>query len=158
VINTDVISWNALANWTQWYSDIADEFSDVIAAHFAGRPAAAVPPVAQPPRSATGDNRPGLAAALWHGGLGGFAAAAAAAERPLTAPVEAVLERAEEEITRLRKDAMLYDAVPGRPAAVAPLDDPPPPVMGTFSSTAEAALLADAAMAVPGSSMACAAR
>jgi hypothetical protein len=36
VINTDVISWNALANWTQWYSDIADQFSDVIAAHFAG--------------------------------------------------------------------------------------------------------------------------
>ena len=36
VINTDVISWNALRNWTQWYSNIADEFSDVIAAHFAG--------------------------------------------------------------------------------------------------------------------------
>jgi hypothetical protein len=31
-----VLSWNAIGNWTQWYSDIADEFSDVIAAHFAG--------------------------------------------------------------------------------------------------------------------------
>ena len=36
VLNTDVISWNAIGNWTQWYSNIADEFSDVIAAHFAG--------------------------------------------------------------------------------------------------------------------------
>jgi hypothetical protein len=36
VVNTDVISWNAIGNWTQWYSSIADEFSDVIAAHFAG--------------------------------------------------------------------------------------------------------------------------
>jgi hypothetical protein len=36
VLNTDVISWNAIGNWTQWYSDIAVEFSDVIAAHFAG--------------------------------------------------------------------------------------------------------------------------
>ena len=36
VLNTDVISWNAIGNWTQWYSSIAEEFSDVIAAHFAG--------------------------------------------------------------------------------------------------------------------------
>ncbi len=36
MLNTDVISWNALGNWTQWYSNIAVEFSDVIAAHFAG--------------------------------------------------------------------------------------------------------------------------
>ncbi len=114
---------------------------DVIAAHFAHRPGGAVPPVAPtPPRSATGDQRPRLAAALWHGGAGGFAAAAAAAARPLAAAVEAVLERAEEEIARLRKDGTLYDAASGRAAAAAPLDDPPPPVVGTFSAAAEAAL------------------
>jgi sphingomyelin phosphodiesterase acid-like 3 len=36
VVNTDALSWNAIGNWTQWYSDVAHEFRDVIVAHFAG--------------------------------------------------------------------------------------------------------------------------
>ncbi|RLS78781.1 MAG: hypothetical protein DWI03_03380 [Planctomycetota bacterium] len=113
---------------------------DVIAAHFADRPGATVPPVAQAPRPAIGNRRPWLAACLWHGGPGGFAAAAAAAERPLAAAVEAVLERAEQEIVRLREDGALYGPAPGQPGSAAPLDDPPPPLTGTFSPAAEVAL------------------
>jgi alkylation response protein AidB-like acyl-CoA dehydrogenase len=82
----------------------------------------------------------GLVSAVWQGGDGGFAAAAAAAVAPLASGVEAVLERAEAEIAALRADGQLYDPLPGTAAPVAPLDDPPPPPRGRFSAAAAAVL------------------
>lgn len=122
----------------------------VIAGHFAAEIAAAA--ARQRPQAgrwpAAPGSRPGLSTgssttlltALWQGGDGGFPAAAAAAAAPLATGVEAVLERAEAEIAGLRADGRLYDQPAGEPAAVAPLDDPPPPLRGMFSRAAEAAL------------------
>lgn len=112
---------------------------DVIAAHFAARPGVAVPPARQPSRPAD-DPRPWLSACLWHAAPGGFAAAADAAARPLAGAVEAVLERAEVELARLREDGALYEPAVNRPGPPAPLEDAPPPPAGTFSAAAEAAL------------------
>ena len=132
---------------------------NVIAAHFAAEVVAAAanePPMRRMPRPAM----PGLVPAVWQGGDGGFAAAAAAAVAPLASGVEAVLERAEAEIASLRAEGRLYDQHAsgrpfgeqhasgrlfgeqhaGEPAAVAPLDDPPPPPRGKFSAAADAAL------------------
>ena len=113
---------------------------DVIAAHFAGRPAVSIP--AEQPRTAADDPAPQswLADALWRGAAGGFLTAAGAATQPLSDGVEAVLERAEAEIGHLRREAALYEPAVGQPLPAAPLDDPPQPVAGTFSATAEAAL------------------
>jgi long-subunit acyl-CoA synthetase (AMP-forming)/alkylation response protein AidB-like acyl-CoA dehydrogenase len=111
----------------------------VIAAHFAAEVAAAAAdelPISRTPRPAV----PGLVPAVWQGGDGGFAAAAAAAAVPLATGVEAVLERAEAEIATLRTERRLYGQHASDHAMVAPLDDPPPPLRGTFSAAAESAL------------------
>ncbi|MFM7135963.1 MAG: AMP-binding protein [Planctomycetota bacterium] len=107
----------------------------VIAEHFAER-IAAVAAAAGPARIGSAS----LVTAVWRGGDGGFATAAAAAAAPLATGVEAVLERAEAEIAALRVDGRLYEQHAGGPEPVAPLDDPPPPLRGRFSAAAEAAL------------------
>jgi len=116
----------------------------VIAEHFAAEieaVAAAGPTDPRSPAQAGSPvSVPSLVSAVWHGGDGGFAAAAAATAAPLASGVAAVLDRAEAEIAALRADGRLYDQPPGDPAAVAPLDDPPPAVRGRFSIAAEAAL------------------
>jgi len=77
--------------------------------------------------------------ALWAGGDGGFATAAARAARPLAGRIEAVLERTETEIARLRAADALYEPLPGEHLR-APLADAPPPPFGVFSAEAERAL------------------
>ena len=81
-----------------------------------------------------------LPAALWQGSAGGFAAAASRAAEPLSNRAEAVLDRAEVEIARLRAAGQLYDPLATPPAVAPPIDDPPPPQSGTFSAVAETVL------------------
>jgi long-subunit acyl-CoA synthetase (AMP-forming) len=90
----------------------------------------------------TGGPRGWLLPALWTGGGGGFAAAATAGGAALATAVEAVLERATDEIGRLRADEQLYDPPPSEPGPPPPIPDPPPRPRGRFSSDAEAALAA----------------
>jgi len=80
-----------------------------------------------------------LAATLWHGGDGGFAAAAARASEPVASVVEGVLERTTIEIARLRAEGRLYERE-APTAASAPLDDAPHGPAGLFSVSAEEAL------------------
>jgi len=99
----------------------------------------------QPPGSRRGlGSRDGdvksLVSAVWHGGPGGFAAAAALAAEPQASAVEAVIQRAETEIARLREAGTLYDPPAGDLPPTPPIDDPPPPPRGKFSAAAEAAL------------------
>lgn len=77
--------------------------------------------------------------ALWTGGDGGFAAAAARAAEPLADRIEAVLERTESEIVRLRAAGRLYEPVIGEHRR-APMSDAPPPPFGVFSAEAERVL------------------
>jgi long-subunit acyl-CoA synthetase (AMP-forming)/alkylation response protein AidB-like acyl-CoA dehydrogenase len=90
--------------------------------------------------SMTSARRSWIAAALWHGHTGGFAEAAARSAEPLPDRIEAVLERSEAEIDRLRGSHRLYEAVPSGSHEPAPLADPPPPPFGTFSAEAEQSL------------------
>jgi alkylation response protein AidB-like acyl-CoA dehydrogenase len=78
--------------------------------------------------------------ALWHGGDGGFASAMAAAAEPLPDRIEAVLERAESEIARLRTERRLYEPLAAAQYQPAPLADAPAPPSGVFSREAEEAL------------------
>jgi alkylation response protein AidB-like acyl-CoA dehydrogenase len=78
--------------------------------------------------------------ALWHGGDGGFASAMAAAAEPLPDRIEAVLERAESEIARLRAERRLYEPLAAAQYQPAPLADAPAPPSGVFSREAEEAL------------------
>jgi len=122
---------------------------DRVAAHFAPRIAAATE--AEPPTwvavvpggdvaPAAAAPGPWLAPAVWHGAAGGFAAAAARAARPIQDATSARVDRALEEIARLRAEGDLYDP-PASPASPpAPLADAPAAPTGKFSATAEAAL------------------
>ena len=80
-----------------------------------------------------------IADALWTGGDGGFAAAAARAAVPIAGRIEAVLERTETEIARLRAASILYEPLAGEHPS-APLADAPPPPFGVFSAEAERVL------------------
>ena len=119
---------------------------EAIAAHFrdrVGRAAAAARSseggtMSEPLPAADGGSW--LPAALWQGRAGGFAAAASSAAEPLSNRAEAVLDRAEVEIARLRAAGQLYDPLATPPAVAPPIDDPPPPQTGTFSAVAEAVL------------------
>jgi len=77
-----------------------------------------------------------IADALWNGGDGGFAAAADRAAMPIAGRIEAVLERTEMEIARLRATGVLYEPLAGEHLR-APLADAPPPPFGVFSAEAE---------------------
>jgi hypothetical protein len=81
-----------------------------------------------------------VTSALWRGGDGGFATAAAAAAEPLPDRIEAVLERAESEIIRLRAEQRLYEPLAADRSHPAPLADAPPPPTGVFSRESEEAL------------------
>lgn len=83
-----------------------------------------------------------LIPAIWHGAGGGFAPAAEAAQVPLASGVEAILERATEEISRLRAADALYDSSAEPPGPQPPITDPLPPLRGRFSTVAEKALAA----------------
>ena len=87
-----------------------------------------------------GERRSWVMSALWRGGDGGFATAAAAAAEPLPDRIEAVLERAESEITRLRAEQRLYEPLAADRVHPAPLADAPPPPTGVFSRESEEAL------------------
>lgn len=89
---------------------------------------------------AGGERRSWLAAALWDAGPGGFAAAAARAAEPLPDRIEAVLERADGEIGRLRQEGELYAPLPQGSQTAAPLADAPPPPRGVFTAAAESVL------------------
>ena len=95
-----------------------------------------------PMNEATTGRRPEswMGGALWSGGDGGFAEAAARAADPLPAAIEAVLERTEAELVRLRSCGRLYDPLTDAPREIPPIADPPPPAFGRFSAEAEAAL------------------
>ena len=86
-------------------------------------------------------SRPGswIGDVLWTGGDGGFAVAAARASEPLAGRIEAVLERTEMEIARLRAADALYEPLAGEHLR-APLADAPPPPFGVFAAEAERAL------------------
>ena len=86
------------------------------------------------------ERRSWVMSALWRGGDGGFATAAAAAAEPLPDRIEAVLERAESEITRLRAEQRLYEPLAEERSQPAPLADAPPPPTGVFSRESEEAL------------------
>jgi len=127
-------------------SAIADHFAHVLTVADAAEPPSwmAVVPSgreavrSQPAGSPTRSAQP-LAAAVWHGGAGGFAAAAAAAAAPIPDAVAAVLEHADAAIARLRSENMLYGPCSAaRPPA--PLADAPPAPTGIFTAAAEAAL------------------
>ncbi|MFM7207965.1 MAG: AMP-binding protein [Planctomycetaceae bacterium] len=90
-------------------------------------------------RGDCGGSRSWINEAIWQGGAGGFATAAALAAEPPPDRVEAVLERAEREIARLRDEGTLYESLPGRLSA-APIADAPPPPGGVFTAEAERAL------------------
>jgi long-chain acyl-CoA synthetase len=87
-----------------------------------------------------GERRSWVMSALWRGGDGGFATAAAVAAEPLPDRIEAVLERAESEITRLRAEQKLYEPLAAEQYQPAPLADAPAPPSGVFSREAEEAL------------------
>jgi len=55
----------------------------------------------------------------------------------VAAPIEAVLERADGEIARLRRDGRLYGPTSAGPFVAAPLADAPPPPGGVFTAEAE---------------------
>ena len=86
------------------------------------------------------ERRSSVMSALWRGGDGGFATAAAATAEPLPDRIEAVLDRAEAEIMRLRAERTLYDPLAGETYQAAPLADAPPPPSGVFSRASEEAL------------------
>jgi len=122
----------------------------VIEEHYRERVSAAIEP-AEWNRAANGhgmgqhgakstDGRSWLTAALWNGGDGGCAAAAHRAAESLPARIEAVLERAEAEIERLRAAGRLYEPLPASTYEPAPLVDAPPPPSGVFSDEAERVL------------------
>ncbi len=81
----------------------------------------------------------GVVTALWHGGDGGFTAAANAASRPLSAGVVGVLERSCATLAHLRAHGRLYEPLE-EAGSVPPLADAPPPRVGRFSRDAEDAL------------------
>lgn len=89
---------------------------------------------------AVGERRAWVMSAVWRGDAGGFAEAAARVAEPLPDRIEAVLDRAESEILRLRRERRLYErpADEGHPAA--PIADAPQPPSGVFSREAEEAL------------------
>jgi long-subunit acyl-CoA synthetase (AMP-forming)/alkylation response protein AidB-like acyl-CoA dehydrogenase len=110
---------------------------------FGGAPSPGLRPAA--PQEKHGGQRTGMSqfpfsSAVWHGDVGDFLGAAARGTEPFAAAVEAILERAETEIARLREAGLLYDLPAGDPPPTPPIDDPPPPPRGRFSATAEAAL------------------
>ena len=120
---------------------------DVIARRYRDRVLRAAEVVER--RAATGSMRGDAAAnerrswfmtAVWDGDGGGFAAAAARAAEPLSGRIEAVLERAETEIARLRTDRGLYEPAAPPAAGPAPIADPPPPPCGVLRQDVEAAL------------------
>ncbi|MBU6309025.1 MAG: AMP-binding protein [Planctomycetes bacterium] len=90
--------------------------------------------------SVAGERRSWVMSALWRGGDGGFATAASAAAEPLPDRIEAVLERAEAEIARLRVERTLYEPLAANTYQPAPLADAPPPPSGVFSKASEEAL------------------
>lgn len=90
--------------------------------------------------AAAGERRSWVMSALWQGGDGGFASATGAAAEPLPDRIEAVLERAESEITRLRAERKLYQPLAAEQYQPAPLADAPTPPSGVFSREAEEAL------------------
>lgn len=92
----------------------------------------------QPNESSARSAHP-LAAAVWHGGAGGFAAAAAAATSPLADAVTAVLEHTDAALARLRSEHLLYAPLPST-LPPAPLADAPPAPTGVFTAHAEATL------------------
>ena len=81
-----------------------------------------------------------IMSAVWHGGAGGFAEAAAKVAEPLPDRIEAVLDRAESEIVRLRGEQRLYERLADERHAVPPITDAPPSPSGVFSREAEEAL------------------
>ncbi len=83
-----------------------------------------------------------LIPAVWTGGEGGFAVAAAAAARPLASPVEAVLERAADELEALRAGGLLYEPAAGPRLPEPPITDRPPSQRGRVSAAAEEAIAA----------------
>jgi long-subunit acyl-CoA synthetase (AMP-forming)/alkylation response protein AidB-like acyl-CoA dehydrogenase len=113
---------------------IADHFRDAVAAAEVRTMKARSTDEPSPRREASW-----LAAAMWQGGDGGFAAAAARAAEPVSSVVEGVLERTAIEIARLRSEGRLYDRVAAT-ADAPPLDDAPPAPTGLFSVAAEEAL------------------
>ena len=117
---------------------IARHFVDLIA-RAAGDPApGGEPPVNHSP-AATQDSS-WLTAAVWSGVDGGFAAAAARSAASLPDRVEAVIDRAAQEIAGLRTDRGLYEPLATPAGAAAPIDDAPAAPTGVFSARAEAAL------------------
>jgi len=91
------------------------------------------------PRLDAGGGSSWLASALWQAGPAGFAEAAARAAEPLPDRIDAVLERAEGEIARLRHEGVLYGSAAGV-SPPAPLADAPPPPFGIFTRLAERTL------------------
>ncbi|MGI9178585.1 MAG: AMP-binding protein [Pirellulales bacterium] len=118
---------------------------DAITRHFADRIAQAgdrglraEPPVNHSP--ATTHDSSWLTGAVWSGADGGFAAAAARGAAPLPDRVEAVLDRAAEEIAGLRTDRGLYEPLATSAGAAAPIAEAPQSPAGIFTARAEAAL------------------
>ena len=85
-----------------------------------------------------------LAALLWQGTSGGFAASAARSAAPLSAAVTAVLEHTDAALERLRSEQLLYAPLPST-LPPAPLADAPLAPTGVFTAHAEATL-ADAGL------------
>ena len=115
------------------------------------------PPCRPPPADATlvtgiktmPTRRSWAAASLWGGtrtdaqDASSFSLAAALAAEPLRAAVADVVGQSGRVIAELRTQSRLYDAMPRGASSTwspAPLDDAPAQPVGTFSSTAEAAL------------------
>jgi len=89
---------------------------------------------------AASERRSWIMSAMWHGGAGGFAEAAAKVAEPLPDRIEAVLDRAESEIARLRGEQRLYERLADEQPSAPPIADAPPPRSGVFSREAEEAL------------------
>ena len=83
-----------------------------------------------------------LIPAVWSGGDGGFATAAAAAARPLASSVEAVLERAADELVSLRASGLLYEPAADPRLPEPPIPDRPARRRGRVSVAAEEAIAA----------------
>jgi long-subunit acyl-CoA synthetase (AMP-forming)/alkylation response protein AidB-like acyl-CoA dehydrogenase len=86
------------------------------------------------------ERRSWIAAAVWQGAAGGFADAAARSAAPLPDRIEAVLERSETEIARLRAEHAVYEPRPAGAYEPAPLSDAPPAPCGVFTAEAERTL------------------
>jgi long-subunit acyl-CoA synthetase (AMP-forming)/alkylation response protein AidB-like acyl-CoA dehydrogenase len=115
----------------------ADVFLGRLSSHPAG---AGLFPNLLSPTGSVADRQGWLIPAVWNGAGGGFAAAAGAAQAAIPSGVEAILERATDELGRLRASGELYEPFAGEPGPSPPIADPPPPLRGRFSRVAEEAL------------------